>query len=259
MKIRLPRAQYKILTARVLVALAAFSVLSFSSAFNTFAQKSFSKTYPARSNVRLVLRNWSGAIKVETWNRSEIKISADMESPAARFTPEMSDTGLKIDVLNANRGRGDIGAVNFRVQLPVNSIVDLETKRGDITVRGVQGSMVRARIGLEGDIQLTDIRALVVYAENIMGDILFDGELLPGGQYDIKSMQGNINILIPDDSAFRLVATAPFTRSIALGAFAHPGLSFISDGRKVVGNVGDGRASLNITNQRGRISFIPRR
>lgn len=258
MKIRLPRAQYKILTARVLLALAAFSVLSFSTALDTFAQRSFNKTYPARRNVRLELKNWTGAIKVETWDRSEIKISADMESPAARFTPEMSETGLKIDVINANRGRGDIGAVNFRVQVPVNSTVDLETKRGDISVRGVQGSMVRAHITLEGDIQLVDIRSVMVRAENIMGDILFDGELLSGGTYDISSVQGNINILIPVDSAFRLVATAPLTRSISLGSFAHPGLNFLSDGRKVVGNVGDGRASLNIINQRGRISFIRR-
>ncbi|MGB7923496.1 MAG: hypothetical protein WCF57_09645 [Pyrinomonadaceae bacterium] len=258
MKIRLPRAQYKTLTARMLVALAAFSILSFSTALNTFAQRSFSKTYPARSNVRLELRNWSGAIIVEAWNRNEIKITAQMESPAARFTPEMSDTGLKIDVVNDNRGRRDIGAVNFRVQVPVNSTVDLETKRGDITVRGVQGSMVRAHVGLEGDIELTDIRSLMVKAENIMGDILFDGELLSGGSYDIQSVQGNINIRIPYDSAFRLVATAPLTRSITLDSFAHPGLNYVSDGRKVIGNVGDGRASLTITNQRGRISFIRR-
>jgi hypothetical protein len=258
MKIRLPRAEYRVLTARVLLVLAAFSILSFSTALSALAQRSFSKTYPVRRDVRLVLINWSGSIKVETWDRNEIKISADMESPAARFSPEMGDTGLKIDVINSNRGRGDVGSVNFRIYVPVNSTVDLETKRGDIHVRGVQGSMVRARIGLEGDIQLTDIRSFIVQAENIMGDILFDGELVSGGSYDIKSMQGNINIRIPDDSAFRLVATAPLTRSITLGSFAHSGLSFISDGRKVVGNVGDGRASLNITNQRGTISFLRR-
>lgn len=259
MKIRLPDVRYKILTARLLVALAAFAVLSFSTALNTFAQKSFSRTYPARSNVRLIIINWSGAITVETWDRSEIKISAKMESPAARFTPQMSDTGLKVDVINANRGRGDIGAVNFKVQVPVNSTVDLETKRGDITVRGVQGSMVRAHVTLEGDIELTDIRAVMVRAENITGDILFDGDLMSGGSYDFQSMQGNINIRIPQDSAFRLVATAPLTRDIALGEFAHhPGLNFLSDGRKVMGHVGDGRASLNIINQRGRISFLRR-
>jgi hypothetical protein len=243
---------------RAVVVLAAISVLSFSTALDAFAQKSFSKTYPARKNVRLELNNWSGAITVEAWGRNEIKITARMESPAARFTPEISDDGLKVDVVTQNKGRGEIGAVNFWVQVPVNSAVDLDTKRGDITVRGVQGSLVRVRVALEGDLQLTDIRAGSVIAENTMGDILFDGELLSGGSYKFSSMQGNINIRIPIDSAFRLVATAPLTRSITLGGFADAGLSFIGDGRKVVGNVGDGRASLTVINQRGKISFIRR-
>jgi putative adhesin len=258
MTIRLPDVRYKIWIARATLALAAFSILSFSTALDTFAQRSFSKTYPARRNVRLTLRNWAGAIIVKTWGRSEIKISAQMESPAARFIPEMSDTGLKVDVVSATRGRGNVGAVNFTIQVPANSTVDLETQRGNITVSGVQGLMVRAH-AMEGDIELTDIRAAVVSADNITGDILFDGELLSGGTYDFQSIQGNINIRVPDDSAFRLVATAPLTRNIALGIFANGGgLSFISDGRKVVGNVGDGRASLNILNQRGAISFLRR-
>lgn len=257
MTIRWPDVRYKISMGRALLALAAFSILSCSTALETFAQRSFSKTYPARRNVRLTLRNWSGAITVETWGRSEIKISAQMESPAARFTPEMSDTGLKVDVVSATRGRGDVGAVNFRIQVPANSTVDLETKRGDITVNGVQGSMVRAHV-MEGDIQLTDIHAAIVRAEAITGDIFFDGELLSGGSYDFQSVQGNINVRIPGDSAFRLVATAPLTRNIELGIFANAGLSFISDGRKVIGNVGAGGASLNILNQRGAISFLRR-
>jgi hypothetical protein len=258
MTIRLPDVWYKNSLTRAFLALAAFALLSVTTAPDTFAQRNFTKTYPARGNVRLELRNWSGAITVETWARDEIKISAQMESPSARFTPEMSEAGIKVDVITANRGRHDVGAVNFRIQVPVHSAVDLQTTRGDITVRGVQGAVVRAHVTSEGDIQLIDIRAIMVRAENITGDILFDGELVSGGSYDFQTMQGNINIRIPGDSAFRLVATAPLTRNIALGTFANMGLSFISEGRKVVGNVGDGRASLNILNQRGSISFLRR-
>jgi hypothetical protein len=258
MNIRLPDTRSKERTARALVALAAVSLLSFSTAVTTFAQKSFSRTYPARDNVRLELFNLSGAITVEAWGRNEVKISARMESPAARFSPEMTDNGLRIDVVAANRGRGDVGSVNFRVQVPVNSIVDLDTKRGNISVSGVQGSMVRVRVALEGDIQLTDIRAGSVMADNTIGDILFDGDLLAGGSYKFQSMQGNININIPANSGFRLVATAPLTRSITLGAFSGAGFNFIGDGRKVIGSVGDGRASLTVINQRGKISFIRR-
>ena len=258
MNLCLPDTRYKVLTARGLIALVAISILSIGSAVETLAQRSFSKTYPARSNINVELKNLSGAITVEAWDRNEIKLTAQMESPAARFTPVMNDNGLTVDVVNPNRGRTDVGSVNFRLQVPVNSMVNLETKRGDITVRGVRGTSVRAHVTLEGDIQLTDIRAAMVMAQNITGDILFDGELMSGGSYDFQSMQGNINIRIPEDSAFRLVATAPLTRSITLGSFSNAGLSFISDGRKVIGNVGDARASLNIINQRGRISFIRR-
>jgi Toastrack DUF4097 len=254
----LPDTQYNVLKARGLMVLAAILMLSLISFQTALAQRSYSKTYPARNNINIELKNLSGAITVEAWDRNEIKLTAQMESPAARFTPTMNDNGLTVDVVSPNRGRKDVGSVNFRLQVPVNSMVSLETKRGDITVRGVHGTSVFAKVTLEGDIQLTDIRAAIVMAQNITGDILFDGELMSGGSYDFQSMQGNINIRIPEDSAFRLVATAPLTRSITLGSFSNTGLSFISDGRKVIGNVGDARASLNIINQRGRISFIRR-
>ncbi|HMF57856.1 MAG TPA: hypothetical protein VK619_16050, partial [Pyrinomonadaceae bacterium] len=61
-----------------------------------------------------------------------------------------------------------------------------------------------------------------------------------------------------NNSDFRLSATAPMSRRIMLGTFSNGSLSFIGEGRKVVGNVGDGRASLTILNQRGSISFLPR-
>jgi DUF4097 and DUF4098 domain-containing protein YvlB len=136
--------------------------------------------------------------------------------------------------------------------------VDIETRRGNITVRGVRGSMVRAHIYTSGDIELTGIRASRVMAENVSGDIFFDGELVGGGNYGFKTYKGNINIRIPADSEFRLTATATSSRNIALGSFSNAGLSFYGDGRKVEGSVGDGRALLTITNFQGSITFIRR-
>jgi hypothetical protein len=163
-----------------------------------------------------------------------------------------------IDVAGDNRGRGDVGDVNFTISVPVNSTVDIQTKRGNITIDRVEGALVHARIALSGDINLTAIRATEVYAENSMGDILFDGELRAGGTYSFKTMQGSINLNIPADSQFRIDATAPLTRYIDLGAFSNRGANTISDGRKCVGNIGDPRASLTIWNQRGGIAFIRR-
>ena len=240
-------------------ALSALMLFIFLSATVVVAQRRFSKEYPSRPNVRLYLKNRSGTIQVEAWNNDKIKVTADMETPAARFTPTLTDDGLVIDVMRDNRGPEDVGDVNFVIRVPVNSTVDLETMRGNIKVTGVHGSMVRARVSSEGDIDLMGIRASTVMAESLMGNIVFDAELIRGGVYELRSMQGNITLRLSADSGFSLVATAPRTRNIDLGGFQHRGnFQFMSENRKVVGRVGDGGASLNTVNQRGSITFMPR-
>ncbi len=221
------------------------------------AQRNFSRTYQARRNVSLHLINRSGSITVEGWERNEIRVVASMESSAARIAPQLSDDGLKIDVVRDNRE--DVGDVNFRIQVPVGSSVDIETRRGNITINSVQGSLVRAYVTSEGDIDLTRIRAAFVWAKNMMGNILFDGELLRGGTYEFQTVQGDINIRIPANSEFRLTATAPGTRNINLGGFAEMGLfNFVSGRRQVIGRVGDGQAALTVLSQRGPIIFTGR-
>jgi hypothetical protein len=256
MNIRNPDARYRKRRGRAFLVFAALSVLSLSLASDASAQRSFSRKYPASRNVRLELVNRFGRIEVLAWDRNEIKVTASMDSPAARFSPAQSADALVINVVNDNRGRGEIGDVNFQIWVPSSSTVEIVTRRGNIIVRDVSGSRVRAR-SFEGDIELTGIRAGTVVAENTVGNITYDGDIMSGGEYVFSSTQGDISISIPANAAFRLVATAP-TRNIALGPFPSGGLSFIGEGRKVVGNVGDGGASLTVTNLRGSIKFFRR-
>jgi len=238
-----------------------FSVLTLTSflllsAFNGQAQQHLNKRYPAGKNVRVELKNISGTITVESWNRDEIKLSATLESPAANLSPRQTGEGLLIDVMNDNRGRGDVGDVNFKLQVPVNSTVDLETRRGNITVNNIRGGLLRAHVSSEGDITLSGISSTQVLAQNTIGNIFFDGEFARGGTYQFRSGQGDITIRIPSDSAFRLVAASP-TRKIALGQFWNDGIKTL-DGSKYEGDVGDGRASVSVTNFRGSITFMRR-
>jgi hypothetical protein len=222
-----------------------------------YAQHGFSKRYPTGKNVRLQLKNVQGTITVESWDRDEIKLSATMESSAAHLYPRMVGDGLSIDVVGDNRGRGEFGDINFKIQVPVNTSVDVETRSGDIHVSNVHGTYVRARVSSEGDIALTGIVAPQVMASNTTGDILFDGEFARGGTYEFQSGHGAINIRIPGDSAFRLTA-ATTSKKIALGHFWNNSFQSYGGGRKYVGDVGDGRASVSVTNLSGSISFIRR-
>lgn len=224
---------------------------------STQAQHRYSKTYPASGNVKIQLKNRGGTVTVSGWSKSEIQVTVTREAPYAKCIQEMNGSDLIIDLVRDNQGQGEVGNVRFDLNVPYSAKVDIETLLGDISIKNVEGSLVRAHVTTEGDITLTNIKSESVIAKNGTGNIFFDGELKAGGTYQFSSFEGNINIRIPFNSSFRLVATAPVTRNIALGAFSRAGLNFI-DQRRVVGNVGDGKAQLTVMNQRGSIAFLQR-
>jgi DUF4097 and DUF4098 domain-containing protein YvlB len=230
-----------------------FGALSVSTAG---AQQKLSKRYPVSKNVRVQLKNISGTITVESWNRDEIKLTAELDSPRANLSPRQTNESLIVDVMADNRGR-DIGDVNFKLQVPVNSSVDLETMRGQITVSNIRGGLVSAHVSSEGDITLLGISASTVYAQNTIGDIFFDGEISRDGTYRFQSYKGNITIRIPADSAFSLEAAAS-NKKIALGQFWNNGIKSFGEGRKVAGNVGDGSSRMSVINFQGSITFMRR-
>src|SRR5712692_7144077 len=103
------------------------------------AQQRVSRRFPAGKNVRLELKNIAGTITVETWQRDEIRVTATMDTHKVNFNPRQTDTGLVIDIAGDNRGRGDVGDMNFKIELPARSSVDLEKRRGNITASNIQG------------------------------------------------------------------------------------------------------------------------
>ncbi|MBD0325580.1 MAG: hypothetical protein ICV68_04075 [Pyrinomonadaceae bacterium] len=239
----------------VVLTLAALLVFSLSLPAHVFAQKGFSKKYPARRNVRVELTNLFGTITVETWNRNEIKVSADLYPPIARINPEQTEDALIINIKKENRA--DVGDINFRITVPADSSVEIETRRGNIQVTGVQGETLRAKVYGSGEIELSEIGASRVMAENVTGNIFFDGQLAAGGKYEFKTVRGDVTIRLPATSAFSLMAAAPSSRHIDLGAFYNSGLN-LTDKRKVFGNIGEARCSLIVFNQMGRITFLRR-
>ena len=251
-----PRTRRAATRARLLPLFFALA-LSCAPAPHAHAQKRFSRDYPARPDIRLQLLNRSGRIEVVAWEKNTVRVTATMESRSAKMEPEVSGDGVRIDVRRGNRE--DVGDINFTIRVPYNSTVDISTMSGGIVIRDVRGEMVRAHVTSEGDIELTGIRARTVMAENTVGNILFDAELLRGGTYVLNSTQGDITLRITAESGFRLMAVAPRTRNIDLNGFAQLGeFEFINEKRKVVGKVGDGGASLSTTNGRGSIVFMPR-
>jgi DUF4097 and DUF4098 domain-containing protein YvlB len=260
MKIRILPARIEIPWTRrstmpvLLSALLVFGAFCVSTAT---AQQKLSKRYPVAKNVRIELKNISGTITVESWDRDEVKLTAVLDSPKANLSPRQTGSEvLIVDVMADNRGR-DVGDVNFKLQVPVNSSVDLQTMRGQISVNNIRGDLVSAHVSSEGDIELVGIGARTVYAQNNIGNIFFDGEISRAGTYRFQSNKGDIIIRIPADSAFNLEATAS-NKKIALGQFWNNGMKSFGEGRKLMGDVGDGRSRMSVINFQGSITFMRR-
>lgn len=232
-------------------------VFFFVFAGDALAQKKFSRSYPAGQNVRLQLLNRTGTVTVEGWNRAEINISARLEAPAANIVPQTQSGTIVVNIVRDNQGR-EVGNVNFLVRVPYKTAVDIETMIGNLNVSNIQSGLVRAHISSDGDITLMNIVSAAVSANNGIGDIVFDGEILNGGNYRFSSHQGTISLRIPFNASFSLVATAPSTRNISLGPFNNSNMNYLGTGRRVVGKFGEGSATLTVTNQRGNISFLRR-
>lgn len=245
-------------TGKTTIQLLLLVVVFFFAPVDATAQRRFSKSFPASRDVRLNLNNRSGMVTVEGWNRNEVQIQAYLESPAAAINPQILAGVILINVVKDNYGRGDVGNVNFTIRVPYDASVDIETKIGNLNVSNVGGALVRAKISSDGDITLTNISARMVTAENGIGNIFFDGEIQSNGVYRFTSMRGDINLRVPFTSSFKLIATAPSTRSINLGSFANSNMRSFGDGRRVMGQFGDGGSSITVTNQRGTIAFIRR-
>ncbi|HEV7700901.1 MAG TPA: DUF4097 family beta strand repeat-containing protein [Pyrinomonadaceae bacterium] len=222
------------------------------------AQKKFSRTYPAGQSVRLKLVNRTGTVTIEGWSKAEVSIQASMEAPTANIQPQSLSGEIVVNLVRDNQGRGEVGIVNFLIRVPYYTMVDIETMVGNLTVSNISGGLVRAHISTEGDITLLNIGASNVAADNVTGDIFFDGELQEGGNYRFSSNKGNIGLRIPFNSSFKVVATAPSTRDISFYQCAGPDLSLLGDGRRMVGKCGSGSATLSVTNQRGSIKFYRR-
>lgn len=221
-------------------------------------QRRFSKSYPASKNIRLQLTNRTGTIVVRGWDKKQVNISAWLEKPIAKIVPKNLSGAIILNVIRDNKGRSEVGSANFEIYVPRDATVDIETRVGNLEVSNVRGGYVRAHISSEGDITLTNIGAERVSAKNVIGDIFFDGLIQPNGMYRFISTKGNINLRIPFRASFRLVATAPSSRYISLGSFRNTSMSYVGNGRRVVGKVGSGSASVTVTNKLGTISFIRR-
>jgi Putative adhesin len=208
--------------------------------------QSFSRTFSVSpESVWLEVTNQIGSIKVTaaSTNTNKVVVNArQVDGDARTIATQTSDGKVKVEV----NGRG---TVDLDINVPPSTKVNLYTYKGAISVVNLTGP-VRARITTEGNIQLTGLRSSEVFAHSISGNVVFNGDVIPDGDYTLKSFSGRVDVTFPPNANFRLSASS-IGGVMDLGGFP---MKFDRQTDQLVeAACGNGRAKVFLWTQEGSI------
>jgi hypothetical protein len=210
--------------------------------------QSFNKTFlVSPSSSWLEVTNQLGSIKVTGTNGTTNKVvvtAKQVDSETRTIATQTPDGKIKVEV----NGRGP---VDFEINVPPSTKVNLYTYKGAISVVNLAGS-VRARITTEGNIHLTGLRSSEVFAHSISGNVVFNGDVLPEGEYTLKSFSGRVEVTFPPNANFKLSASS-IGGLMDLGGFP---MKFDRQTDQLVeAACGNGRAKVVLWTQEGSIQL----
>jgi len=203
---------------------------------NQFGNKSpIEKTYDYKVGAQptLVVNDMNGNVTVTPGNSNADVIIRTVNANGFSGDPNGIQPIVSPDgnTININAQDSGQGSVDLNVVVPQNTILQLQTDSGDITVNGVDGQMTLntndGRIDASNDV-LSGSSTITTNT----GDIHFDGTINKGGNYQFNTSNGTVNVALPSSPAFHVVAT---TNS---GSIAIPGVQNNSSGTQATGDVG---------------------
>jgi DUF4097 and DUF4098 domain-containing protein YvlB len=146
----------------------------------------------------------NGGISVEGWDRNEISMRVMVQAWSRRGDPAeiASDieirTGNTIGADGPRMGSREGWSVSFRLMVPRESDLDLESNNGGIRIVGVNGDMDFST--LNGGINLEDVGGDVKGRTTNGGvDIHLAGSQWNGTGLDVVTTNGGVTLRIPED------------------------------------------------------------
>jgi DUF4097 and DUF4098 domain-containing protein YvlB len=183
-------------------------------------RKTFRKTVSFKSSGEIILENMNGSIEIDTWNKNEVSIYAEIRvtAPSRRTAEEYLD---KVEILIEERGkileiyseyprrrrsrdflsslfgRNISVSISYRLSVPKLSDLDIQTTNGKINIYEVEG-YVEAKTS-NGSINVEKITGSAnVYTTNgqIQAEILNSNSR---SDMSFKTTNGSIKVYFPRD------------------------------------------------------------
>jgi DUF4097 and DUF4098 domain-containing protein YvlB len=250
----------------------------------------FDKTVPLKGGSQVTLRNVNGFVKLEAWDRDEVRIEADKQvkagtdSAARKFMDQVKidvtpgSGGLHIETHAPKRGADGIWEamfgnsinyhVNYTLHVPRQAAVDAESVNGGVSLAGTRG---KVRLGTtNGAVDVKDVTGDVnagttnggisathvagaVKAETTNGAVDVDLTSFPAGSnLRFESTNGSVHVRLPRDA--RLSVDAETTNGHVKSDFEVPGATLGK--RSLKGDINGGGGQLKIRTTNGGIEIV---
>jgi hypothetical protein len=148
-------------------------------------------------------------------------------------------------------GKLDVGSISGDVKLENGNIdgATVNTTSGEVDLEGVAGALKLTSVS--GDIQVREARDGQLNFSTTSGEIKYEGSLASKSANSLNSISGDVNLRLPEASAFRLDAST-VSGDISSDFELRDGQQAR---RNLSGTVGDGSATLTIGTTSGDIDI----
>lgn len=251
------------------------------------------KRFTVQPHPLITVSNSSGTVTVKAWDRQEVQVIADhasdkMEVDATQIgnrvdllahpviegvTPDDLRTDYEITVpadaeLQIRNDAGSVLVANIFGDMAVDTVaagVDMSDTAGYVTVKTVGGSFTCRRCAgrievtsISGNVKLLDARSYKVRAQTSTGNVLFDGEFLPNGIYQLRNYSGTVEVRFSPDDSFDLSATSlhgKVNNDANLTPPSHQQHRIPRMARGLFGSINQGRAKVELSSFDGTINI----
>lgn len=180
-------------------------------------EEKFEKTYEGRGIDRLRLQNVNGAVRVGTWEKAHIRVSAVKRAKGSRAEEALAQTQIRVtkqgsaidvETLLPEQGRrwgifrwGDrAGAeVSYDLTLPAGLEIEVETVNGRVSADRRAG---RTTLSTVNGSVLVEEQAAPLHVNTVNGsvEVVFAGPLQAT---DLETVNGSVTVSCSRDSSFR--------------------------------------------------------
>jgi DUF4097 and DUF4098 domain-containing protein YvlB len=238
------------------------------------AYKVFRKTVPLGSGKSVDVRNRNGKVAVRSWDRDSVRIEAEIEVKAGREKDAIKALEDVNIVVAAEGGRlrietdspRDFGGgdfwdwifgdrlqfrVDFRIDVPGNTALDLGTVNGLVDIRGVKGNLHAATTN--GSVEIDGAQG-DVSAQTTNGRISArSAALRPEGSIDLRTVNGGVRLSLP--AAFAADIDASTVNGSVTTDFPMQLEGKIS-GKRIRGEINGGGGSIRLKTVNGSVHLI---